>query len=255
MLIIYKNKLIVLFINIKECLKKFNGDDIMELCVTGCIGGKVLKRIFLLIIIINSLFIMSCGNEKEQTPNLSENKIYPKELTTSEKDLLSLIGFNDTIDIYDFETDGSFNSISIWLEVYKNGELLENRGKMVSSFDSEKGSIAVKVNKNKSYDWRISIKSDGKISSMAFESVDDFLKDKSYSIASSHMETTAIENEKPIILKMFLFDSDGSISVYGFQHYEENPELLKEYDYVYLLKGEFSENNSANHKMEDLEED
>lgn len=216
-----------------------------------------MKKIVTIImsLIISSLLMISCSNEMTQELNRKDNEIYPRELTTSEKDLLSLIGFDDTIEIYDFETDGSFKSISIWLEVYKDGELLENRGKMLSSFDTEKGSIAIKVNKNESYDWRVSVKSEGQISSMAFESADEFLKDKSYSIASSHMETTVIENEKPMILKMFLFDSDGSTSIYGFQHYEENPELLKDYDYVYLLKGEFSKNKISNHRMESLEED
>jgi len=199
-----------------------------------------LKKIIVFVIVISSFLVISCNKDITQENSMNENKIYPRELTPSEKDLLSLIGFNDTIEIYDFETDGTYKSISIWLEVYKEGELLENRGKMLSSFNSEKGSIAVKVNKNETYDWRISVKSEGQISSVAFESDDAFLKDKSFSIASSYMEKIAIDNEKQVILKIFLFDSDGSTAVYGLQQYEEKPELLKEYDYVYLLKGEFS---------------
>lgn|GEM_PF-2038276 len=214
-----------------------------------------MKKIIVFVIVVSSFLLISCSKDITQENSMNENKIYPRELTTSEKDLLSLIGFNHTIEIYDFETDGTYKSISIWLEVYKDGELLENRGKMLSSFDSEKGSIAVKVNKNDIYDWRISVKSEGQISSVAFESADEFLKDRSYSIASSHMESTEIENEKPIILKLFLFDSDGSTSIYGFQQYEENPELLKEYDYVYLLKGEFSKSKSDDQRMKGLKED
>lgn len=204
-----------------------------------------MKSVIIFIIILTSILIISCNNEILESSDLDKNKVYPRELTESEEELLSLIGFNDTIDIYDFETDGTYKSISIWLAVYEDGELLENRGKMLSNFDNEKGSIAVKVSKNESYHWRISVKSEGQISSMAFESVDDFLKDKSYSIASSHLDITEIKNEKPIVLKLFLFDSDGSTSIYGFQEYQENPELLKEYDYVYLLKAKFSKNRSG----------
>jgi hypothetical protein len=214
-----------------------------------------MKRIISISIILVGISLMSCTTEIFQESEISKNRIYLRELTASEEDLLSLIGFNDTIEIFDYETDGSFKSISIWLEVSKDGELLENRGKMFSSFDSETGSIAVKVTKDESYDWRVSVKSQGQISSMAFESVDDFLKDESYSIASSHLEKTEIENEKPIILKIFLFDSDSSTSIYGLQEYEENPELLKEYDYVYLLKGEFSNNRSGTYQMENTEEE
>lgn len=54
---------------------------------------------------------------------------------------------------------------------------------------------------------------------------------------------------------MFLFDSDGSTSIYGFQYYEENPEVLKDYDYVYILKGQFLENKSSDGPLEVLEED
>lgn len=214
-----------------------------------------MKKIIVVVIFISSFLLISCNKDIAQEHSMNENKIYPRELTTSEKELLDLIGFNDTIEVYDFETDGSFKSISIWLEIYKNGELLENRGKMVSSFNGEKGSIAVKVNKNEIYDWRVSVKSEGEMSSVAFQSADEFLKDKRYSIASSHMESTKLENEKPLVLKVFLFDSDGSTSIYGFQQYEENPELLKAYDYVYLLKGEFSKIKSDDQRMKNLEED
>ena len=218
-------------------------------------GVKTLKKVIIFIIMLSGILTISCNNEVSQNSELNKNKMYSRVLTESEEELLSLIGFNDTVEIYDFETDGSFKSISIWLEVYEDGELLENRGKMLSSFDSKKGSIAVKVNKDESYDWRISVKSEGQISSVAFESTDEFLKDKSYSIASSHMDRTEIENEKSIILKLFLFDSDGSTSIDGFQEYQENQELLKEYDYVYLLKAKFSKNRSGTSQMETIEEE
>lgn len=115
-----------------------------------------MKRIIVINIILIVVLLISCNNEMSQDPNsnadANANEIYPRALTPSEEELLSLIGFNDSIEIYDFETDGSFKSISLWLEVYKEGALVENRGKMHSSFDGENGSIAVKVTKNERYD-------------------------------------------------------------------------------------------------------
>lgn len=216
----------------------------------------VLKKLTVLFLVMTSLLLISCNDKsiQETDLNMNENKIYPRELIQSEKDLLSLVGFNDTIEIFDFETDGSFKRVNIWLEVYEDGKLLEDRGKMSLNLDYEKGLIAVKVNKDETYDWRVSVKTKEQISSMAFESTDDFLKDESNSVASSYLEETLIENEKPIVLEIFLFDSDTSTTVYGLQSYEKNPEVLEEYDYAYLLKCEFSESESSDGQLEDLDE-
>lgn len=218
-------------------------------------GVVFLKKIVIFFIILSSILLMSCADDSIQELDLNKNMIYPRELTASEKELLSLVGFNQTIEIFDFETKKSFKSISIWLEVYEDGKLLENRSKMSSSYDSEKGSIAIKVIKDGTFDWRVSIKTNGNVSSMAFESKDDFLKDKSYSVASSHLEDKKIENEEAIVLKTFLFDSSGSTSIYGLQYYEEHPEALREYDYAYLLKAKFSENESSDGQLENVKED
>ena len=53
---------------------------------------------------------------------------------------------------------------------------------------------------------------------MSFNTEDDFLKKKQYSVNSSYLDKTLIKNEEPIVLTTFLFEDGNNVSIFN-QHF------------------------------------
>lgn len=195
---------------------------------------------FLLCVLI--LFSL-CGCDKQNDLNdINGNKIYSAELTEDEQNLLNLLGVQNDISIYEFEIDDTYESISIWLEAYENGELLSINSRTSSNIKSNEGKIAVIIDKTSNYEWRISVQNQNGISSYSFSTDNDFETSKEYSRGTSELtDPIEIIPDKEIVLNAFLYEDENSMSIYFNQNYVENPEVLKEYDYIYLLKCKFSD--------------
>lgn len=207
----------------------------------------LLKKIGLLVTYsILMIILVSCSKEDSSRiieDNISANQIYKTNLTQDQKDILNLVGVKNDIDIFNYEIDDGFSTLTIWLEEYKNGELELIRNKMVSNlFDSSEGQIAIKVDKTSNYNWVISHKVTGSISSSVFVTDSPFETNGQFSVSSGAMnEPVELETDKEVVLKTFLFEDGKGVSIYNNQTYIEDPKVLKEYDYVYLLKCKFSD--------------
>lgn len=207
----------------------------------------LLKKIGLLVTYsILMIILVSCSKEDSSRiieDNISANQIYKTNLTQDQKDILNLVGVKNDIDIFNYEIDAGFSTLTIWLEEYKNGELELIRNKMVSNlFDSSEGQIAIKVDKTSNYNWVISHKVTGSISSSVFVTDSPFETNGQFSVSSGAMnEPVELETDKEVVLKTFLFEDGKGVSIYNNQTYIEDPEVLNEYDYVYLLKCKFSD--------------
>ena len=175
------------------------------------------------------------------------NELSHIRLTEEEQNIIDLVGVKSNISIYEYTIDDTYRSLSIWLETYKNGELLDTTPGVRTSMrvDPEnklkKGKIAVVVDTTSNYKWRISHQYANGLSSHSFTTENDFETNSKFSVGSGELnEPVEITSETEIVLDKFLFDDGNSMSMYYHQYYVENPEVLKQYDYVYLLKCQFS---------------
>ncbi len=67
------------------------------------------------------------------------------------------------------------------------------------------------------------------------------LSDNQYSRATTLLtEEIEIDKSDEIVLKAYMYQKGGSTSVYNAQHYVEDKEVLKEYDYIILVKAKFN---------------
>lgn len=197
---------------------------------------KKLKCILILIFII--CITSSCNNQ------VSLNQIFNTNLTEEEKDIINLIGVKSDIEIYSYEVDDTFNNISIWLEIYKDGELISDENKMTSQINSNIGKLAVIVDKTSNFEWKISHQDDNSLSSYVFNTENEFETNGLFAVGSGTLtDKVQIFNDNDIVLKTFLFEDGNSLSAYNNQYFTEHPEVIKEFDYVYLLKCKFLTND------------
>ena len=228
------------------------------------------KIINILLCTLITLGTIGCTSTSQNVSKDSyTNKIYHAELIEEEKNIIDLIGVESDINIYEYAIDDTYKSIFIWLETYKNGELLSNTkpGFSILSISTgvysennlKKGKIAVVVDRTsdykdyKNYQWRISHQHANGSSykwtishphaNHSFTTENDFETNSKFSVGMGGLtEPVEIKPEVEIVLDkcLFLFDDRNSMPMYHNQYYVENPEALKEYDYVYLLKCKFS---------------
>ena len=205
------------------------------------------KIISILSCVLITISIIGCTSLSVSKDSYT-NKIYHTELTEEEQNIIDLIGVGSDINIYEYVIDDTYKSLSIWLETYKNGELLsdtKSRASMSIGVDPDnklkKGKIAVVVDTTSNYQWRISHQYANGLSSHSFTTENDFETNSKFSVGSGELnEPVEITSETEIVLDKFLFEDGNSMSMYYHQYYVENPEVLKQYDYVYLLKCQFS---------------
>lgn len=196
----------------------------------------------IIIFLICILLLVGCRSNVLQEISTQGSSVLSKvNLTDEESEILDLVGIESDIEIYEYKINESYQSISIWLEAYDHGELVSTKSSMSSMIDSEKGRIAVLVDMESNYRWKISQQSDGGLSSYSFSTEGDFETNEDYSVSYSSLgDPVEIKPGQVIILKTFLYEDGDSVSIYDNQHYVEEPEVLDEYDYVYLLKCQFS---------------
>lgn len=198
------------------------------------------KIIIILLNVLIMLSLIGCTSQ-DASKDFNGNKIYLAELTEDEKNIIELLGVESEIDIYQYDIDDIYNSISIWIETYDKGILISNDKRINSQIDSTDGKIAVSVDKASNYKWRISHQAASGLSSCSFETNNNFETNKEFSIGSGSLSgPVEIKPDHEIVLKAILFDDGNDMSIYVSEHYVENPEVLKEYDYAYLIKCQFS---------------
>lgn len=195
-----------------------------------------MKRINVLLMLMLMMSLVA-GCQTDKTTNIFSRD----ELSVEEKNILNRVGFIEDLEIYDYEIDETFKSMSTWLEIYKDGELISEQSRMTSQINSRKGDIAIVVKKDQPYIWKLSHKDGRSSSSYYFETEEDYVDYEIYSVSSGVLnEPVSIESDGEIVLKTYLFEDADVVSIYSNQYYVDYPEFIKEYDYVFLLKCQFS---------------
>lgn len=197
-----------------------------------------LKRLFALVI---PLVFVLCACVTDNSP---ANTISVAELTEREKAILSTT--SDQSFVFDFDVDNDYAEVSVWIEKYESGKLVDDQISFMTSMIEESGTI-VFANSNRDGNqkyptFNIGVSSKGSTSSIRGFDSDPRDLDEMSSTWSHFQEASHSIVEGEVVLASICYSSEGTISSLTTDFYkdvESHIDELKKYDVVYLLKTEF----------------
>jgi len=202
------------------------------------------RRFFFLLftICIIAMFLTSCSGTAAP-----HSQIGPASLTAEQQDLISLLSSHSSeILLFDFDTLEPYTTAEFWLEIYSYGEFVEQiQGLYMINPEPQplESRLAVIINRdreNQSFEWPfIKSNNQGSRISARFESpkVDTAGLARSFGPIT---ESVAIQDSEEIVLYVSKF-SRGSLRTFGdHQQLLEQPELMAQYTYAYIIKARFS---------------
>ncbi|MGN7387905.1 hypothetical protein [Sporosarcina sp. SAFN-015] len=177
------------------------------------------------------------------TNNAKSNTISAVELTERENAILSTTSDNSFV--FDFNVDSEYEEVSVWIEKYELGKLVNNRISSITSQVEENGSVIFATSKavgRKQYTFNIGISSNNSIGSTSrIETNSDDLDAMSSVWGNIQGENNSIEGE--VVLASICYSTDGHMSSLTTDFYQDvdgHMNELEKYDVVYLLKAEFN---------------
>ena len=203
-----------------------------------------MKKIIIAILSICILGFTLSGCLNKPDEPFHKNTIAPKELSQEQQDIVNLIAAGDNeVLLFDYNTEDGFKNVEFWVEVYKKGELVERPAGVSYSIDEaapRNGQLAVLITKNSDYvfEWAFKANEDGAVISHAGESsaIADNTLGRGYGPISAPVP---IGNSVETVLYSSFFMHNEARSYSDLQQYVHEPELLKEYPYVHLIKCKF----------------
>jgi len=185
------------------------------------------------------LFILSACDDS----NSNSNTISVSELTDRENAILS--SSSDKSIVFDFNIDKEYKEVTVWIEKYEFGNLVEDKLSELTMQVEGDGSIILTTPKI-SYSqnqpiFKSAISSkEGVSTRSAFDPNSDGLDDMSSVWGPFPTENTIIEGE--VVLGSICYSNDGrmnSLSADFYQDVEGHINELEKYDVVYLFKADF----------------
>ncbi|WP_262176455.1 hypothetical protein [Saccharococcus sp. Marseille-Q5394] len=194
----------------------------------------------LLIIVALLVFVLSAC----VTNDAKSHSISAVELTERENAILSTTSDNSFV--FDFNVDSEYKEVSVWIEKYELGKLVNDRISSITSQVEENGSIIFATSKavgsQKQYTFNIGISSNNSIGSTSrIETNSDDLGAMSSVWGNIQGENNSIEGE--VVLASICYSTDGHMSSLTTDFYQDVDGYMNElenYDVVYLLKAEFN---------------
>ena len=172
-----------------------------------------------------------------------KNYIASKTLSEDQKQIVDLISTSyQNYYLFDVKTEDTYKDIDFWMDIYKNGELVDSRPVSIHMInDGDKaidGEFAAIMDKTPDCKWTFiySEKAGGKVNSPS-ETIADYGFDSYASWALD--QPVGIEDGKEIVLYAAAFRQDGA---YINQDLQSLIDLnnLKEFDYALLIKCKFT---------------
>ena len=195
--------------------------------------------IVLLVAVVMVSLVAGCIDE---TPDIPHNEIRLADLTEEQQEIVDLLGIPNLQEvlIFDFSTEEAFSNVEFWVEVYRNGIIVDRPAgvtTVLDEADEQSGRLAVTISKSPNFQWTLSVITSGTRSNHA--STTEVKFDPALATASSAIEDPVIiEDGKEIVLHKTLFTT-GSMTVYDHQTIQERPELLREYLHAQIIKCKF----------------
>jgi len=197
-----------------------------------------MKKLFT-IVAVSVLLLGACANNSSKSNTISAAELSEREhaiiTTTSEKSF-----------VFDFNTGSDYKEVSVWVEKYESGKLVNEAISSLITEVEEKGSIIFATSNSgdsgKVLTFNIGISGNDGISSVVnFEETSDDLDAMASIWNNLEAKNTSIEGE--LLLANIGYSSDGtmsSLSTDFYEDYEGNMKELEKYDVAYLLKAKFN---------------
>lgn len=196
--------------------------------------------------IIFSLLVVTLGacDSNNSNPN-SVNTLSEAELTEREKEILSTTA--DKSFVFDFDVDGTYKEVSVWVEKYESGKRVGDQNNHFTTELKDKGTKGTIIFVSKTIEnqsmFTVGVNYDGGISSSS--SLETITEDGSegYGIiwGSNPEKNIPIKGEMVLASICYSNEKDGmsTISSDFYRDVDYHMNELKDYDIVYLLKSEF----------------
>ncbi|WP_438317005.1 hypothetical protein [Sporosarcina sp. FA9] len=196
-----------------------------------------MKKLFTLVALL--VFVLSaCANNNQKS-----NTISAVELTERENAILTTTSVKSFV--FDFNIDTDYKEVSVWVEKYESGKLVNEAISSLISGVENNGSIIFATSNpdesGKKQTFNIGISGNSGIGSVSnFETTSDDLD----TMASvwNNLEGKNNSIEGVLVLANIGYSSDGIISGLTDDFYkdaEDHMNELEKYDVAYLLKAEF----------------
>ncbi|CAH0229037.1 hypothetical protein SRABI96_02628 [Peribacillus sp. Bi96] len=198
-----------------------------------------MKKIFLSIILsLLSLSLVAC---KANDPK-SENNLSVPELTAREKAILENTAEHSFL--IDFNVDDTYKEMSVWVEKYEFGKLVEDeKGRMTTGIEKNGTIIFTTSKTDEEQDqsmFNISIQNDDGTTTATYpEKIEKMAASVSGSTGKIDIHTT----NKPVLASICYSSGDEgihSLSTDFYNDMDRHIDELREYDVVYLLRSEFT---------------
>ena len=175
--------------------------------------------------------------------NAKSNTISAAELTERENAILSTT--SDKSFVFDFNIDSEYKVVSVWVEKYEFGELVDDKISSITTQVEGNGSIIFATSKvddsQKQHTFNIGISGNGSMGSISSFDTNSYDLDAMSSVWGNFQEeNNSIEGE--VVLASICYSSDGRMSSLTTDFYKDvdgHMNELEDYDVVYLLKAEF----------------
>lgn len=198
-----------------------------------------MKKLFAVLFVICLMICTAgCLQEEDTKP---KNEIASVNLSQEQKDIVNLLSYagEQNILFFDFKTEQPIKSAGFWVEIYENGELIDKPAGVSTVIDEAKpveGKFAVIITSDQSR--ILTLETDN--TTISHMSNPTEMNNKSYAhVYGTINNPVEIEHGKEIILYSSVY-STRNFSFYDDQQiYLEQPELLKTYPYVQLVKCKF----------------
>ncbi|MFK9118150.1 hypothetical protein ABEI56_13385 [Peribacillus castrilensis] len=198
-----------------------------------------MKKIYLSIILsLLSFSLVACKADDQK----SENILSVPELTAREKAILE--NSSEHSFLIDFSVDDTYKEMSVWVEKYEFGKLVEpEMGRMTTGIEKN-GTIIFTTSKTdddqKRSMFNVSIQNDDGTDTVTYP---EKIEKKDASVWGSPDKIVINKDNKPVLASIcYSSNQEGiySLSTDFYGDMEGHMDELKEYDVVYLLRSEFT---------------
>lgn len=197
-----------------------------------------MRKLFgFLLLILLIVILAACDNSNSQTDT---NTVSAADLSQKESAILATT--SEQSFVFDFNKGSEYEKVSIWIEKYEEGELVDEKIGQLLLEAEEAGSIIFtspkKNDEEKKRTFNIGISSGGSTGSAT--GLDNGL-DKMSSIWGSFQEDEISLEEGEAVLAGLVYSDDENGTVSLSANFYEDASEMKKYDVVYLFKAEFAE--------------
>lgn len=199
------------------------------------------RRFGILILITIFAFVLSACDSDSSNAKTDTNTISSTDLSNMEKAILSTT--SDDSFVFNFNIDSEYKKVSVWIEKYEDGELVDDKLSKLSSQPRENGAIILTTQKKneeaKKRTFNIGISTSGDTSGSTGSTVGvDREVDNKLSASGSFQVSEKSAKQGEAVLAGIIYSKQNTISLRS--NFYEDPSELKKYDVVYLFKAEFT---------------